>query len=410
MIEELGIKTLDDVDVDSKVVFVRVDFNSPIDPKTKKILDYSRIQIHAEKTIKELIERKARTVILAHQGRKGEPDFISLQQHAAILSKILNKDIKFVDDIFGETAKKAITNMVPGEVLLLQNVRMWDGETKKRPPEEHANSELVRNLGEYVEIFVIDAFAAAHRLHASMVGFAPVAKHTVAGRVMEAELRALIRVRYKPDHPSIYILGGAKAEDSAKITRAVLSQNIADMILTGGLVANLFLKAAGVELGEKNEAILVKKGFVKYLDDIKDLLSVYKGKIILPDDVAIDKDGSRVDIDVRELPTDYLIKDIGIKTAEKYADILSKSKTVVMNGPMGVFEEENFAKGTIKIFEGMSKSDFSLIGGGHTLAAAKLLGYIDKISFVSTGGGALVEYLSTGTLPVVEVLKKYSSK
>ncbi|RLE78113.1 MAG: phosphoglycerate kinase [Thermoprotei archaeon] len=408
MIEELGIKTLDDVDVEGKCVFVRVDFNSPVDPHTKKLLDDARIRTHS-KTVEELIERKARIVLLAHQGRKGEPDFISLKEHAKRLSEILHYPVKFVDDIFGEKAKKAIKSLEKGEVLLLENVRMWDGETKKLPPEEHAKSELVRELAPFMDIFCVDAFAAAHRSHASMVGFMPVAKEVVAGRVMEQELKVLYKVRNSPEHPCIYILGGAKAEDSADLSYAVLSQGIADYILTGGLVANLFLYSQGVDLGSENIKILEKKGFIDLKDKVVKLLEKYGDRILLPVDLAVDASGSREEIDVGVLPTKYLIKDIGSRTCDLYASKIKEANTVVMNGPMGIFEEKAFSLGTEKIFDHIVSSQaFSLIGGGHTIAAARKLGFLEKFSYVSTAGGALVEYLIKGSLPVVEALRKYS--
>lgn len=409
MIEELGIKTIDDIDVKGKTVGVRVDFNSPIDPKTGRILDDTRIRIHGETTIKELSDKGARVVILAHQGRKGEPDFVSLREHAARLSAILGREVRFVDDIFGEKAKNAIKALREGDILVLENVRFWDGERKKADPEVHAKSELVRELAPLFDAYVVDAFAAAHRPHASMVGFAPVVPHFVAGRVMEREIRALWRVRNNPERPCIYILGGAKAEDSAEIVRTVFKEDIADAVLTGGLVANLFLYASGVDIGRTNVEVLEKKGFLGLVDDIRALLDKYGEKILLPVDLGVKTDKGRVDVAVEDLPVEQPIWDVGIKTAEKYAERIRAAKTVVMNGPMGVFEEPGFEKATVKVFEAMAGSDaFTLIGGGHTLAAAHKLGYIDKVKHVSTGGGALIEYLVKGTLPVIEVLKKYS--
>jgi len=409
MIEELGIKTLDDVELENQVVLVRVDFNSPVDPQTKKILDNTRIRIHAEKTIRELVSKKAKTVIMAHQGRLGDPDFTSLKQHAEILSKILGIDVKFVDDIFGEKAISAIKRLQPGEVLVLENVRSWKNETKKASAEEHSKTEMVKNLSPYIDIFCIDAFAAAHRPHVSLIGFAPVVKHVVAGRVMEAEIRALYKVRNNPEKPCIYILGGAKAEDAAEVVENILSQKIADFVLTGGLIANLFLYSKGIDLGEPNNKILEKKGFTQFVDKIKELLGKYPENIILPTDLAVEVNGSKANISINQLPTQYLIKDIGTESIKEFSNMIMKSKTVVMSGPMGVFEQKLFDEGTKKIFEAMASSKaFTLIGGGHTIAAAHKLGFLDKMSHVSTGGGALIDYLIKGTLPVIEVLKQYS--
>ena len=411
MIEELGIRTMDDVDVKGKTVFVRVDINSPVDPETKRILDDTRIRRHAE-TIRELVNRGAKVVVLAHQGRRGEPDFISLRQHAEILGSILGVPVKFVDDIFGERAKRAIRELKEGEVLVLENVRMWEGETKKQSPEEHAESDLVKSLAPLCDAFVVDAFAAAHRPHASLVGFAPVVSDYVAGRIMERELVALARVLRRPERPCIFVLGGAKAEDSADVAESVLGKGIADEVLTGGLVANLFLYSKGVDLGEPNVKVLEKKGFLELTERVKSLLGKFGDRIALPVDLGVERErGVREEVVVEALPTEWLIKDIGTRTMELYASKLREAKTIVINGPMGVFEEPPFDQGTRAVFEAAIESGgFVLAGGGHTVAALTKMGLAGKVSYVSTGGGALIEFLIRGTLPVVEALKKYSRR
>lgn len=409
MLEEYGVRTLDDVEVAGKRVFVRVDINSPIDPATKRVLDDSRIREHAEHTIRELVARRAKVVVLAHQGRRGDPDFTSLREHAEIMGRVLGARVRFVSDIFGEEARRAIESLEDGDVLILENVRMWEGETKSAKAEEHARSDLVRNLAPYVDVFVVDAFAAAHRAHASLVGFMPVAGRVVAGRVLERELRALARVRARPERPCVYVLGGAKAEDAADISEAVLSQGIADCVLTGGLVANLFLTAKGYDLGEPNVRVLESRGFMQLLPRFKRVLDEFSGKIVLPVDLAVDVDGGRGEISLSELPTQRLIKDVGSETLKLYEEVVRGAKSVVMNGPLGVFEEEAFSLGTRRIFEAIAASRaFSVIGGGHTIAAAAKLGFADKVSHVSTGGGALMEFLSKGTLPVIEELRRFS--
>lgn len=408
MIEKYGIKTLDDIDVSNKTTLVRVDINSPIDKNTGKITDITRILNHL-KTIRELVNREAKTIVIAHQGRPGEPDFIGLRQHAEILSKLLGKEVKFVDDIFGEKAINAIKSLRNGEVLMLQNVRMWSGEMRKGSLEVHVKSELVKSLSPFIDVFVFDAFAAAHRVQASTVGFIPVIKEVVIGRVMEAELKALLKVVENPERPIIYILGGAKAEDSAELSSKVLSEDRADKILTGGLVANLFLLAKGINIGKENKKILEKRGFLSLIPSIKELFKKYGDKIELPVDLAIDDSGRRREIGIESLPTNLLIKDLGGKTCKKYSEIILKSKTIVMNGPMGVYEDDNFALATIKVFKSIINSNaFSLIGGGHTVAAATKFGVKDKFGYVSTGGGALMKFLMEKSLPVLEILKKYS--
>ena len=402
--------TLDDFDVRDKTVLVRVDFNSPVDPETKKVLSDTRIRAHGETTIKELAEKGAKVVILAHQGRPGEPDFISLEQHAQILGRILGKSVKFVDDVYGEKAQKAIKELKSGEILVLDNVRKFPGETKKASPEEHSKSELVMNLAPLADLFVNDAFAAAHRAHASIVGFT-VLLPSAAGRIMERELKALSRVLENPEKPCIFILGGAKADDSLQISKYVLDNNIADYVLTGGITGHLFLAAKGYNLGKPNMELLEKKELMGLIPGIKELMEKYPGKIETPVDLAIEIDGKRKEIALEELPTEYPIYDIGTKTIERYSQIISTAKSIVFSGPPGVYEKEEFVKGTKGLFEAIANSSaFSLVGGGHSVAAVHELGLADRMGYISTAGGALIEFLMGKELPGVAALERAASR
>lgn len=396
--------TLDDFEFEGKTVLVRPDFNVPLDPATKKILDDTRIRENAE-TIKELCERKARVVVIAHQGRPGDPDYVeSLRSHAERLGEILGKKVKYVDDLFGEEAKKAIRGLKPGEVLVLKNVRSLPEEAKDRSPQEHAKSELVRGLAPLIDIFVLDAFSVAHRSHASVVGFAPV-KPVCAGRVMERELKALSKVFEKPEKPMVCVLGGAKAEKTVGIIEYMLSKRVADKILTGGLVSQLFLMAKGVELGDVNVETLRKKGFYGLIPDAKRLLNEYGDAIVTPVDVALDFDGSRVEVEVSELPSEKPISDIGLRTADLYVKALSGAKSILVSGPLGVYEKEAFIEGTKRVFEAVAESGaYTVAGGGDTVAALKKLGLYDKFSYVSLAGGAFIEYITGAKLPGVEIL------
>ena len=402
--------TLDDFNVKDKVVLVRVDFNSPVDPQTKKILDDTRIRAHGESTIRELSEKGAKVVILAHQGRPGEPDFIPLEQHAQILGGILGKPVKFVDDVYGEKAKKAIRELKSGEILVLDNVRKFPGERKKASPEEHAKSELVANLAPLADLFVNDAFAAAHRSHASIVGFTAVLP-SAAGRIMERELKALSKVVENPEKPCVYVLGGAKADDSLKISKYVLDNKIADYVLTAGVTGHLFLAAKGYDLGKPNMDLLKKNELLDLIPGIKELMEKYPGKIETPIDLAVEVDGKRKEITLEELPTDYPIYDIGTKTIEKYSEIILKAKSIVFSGPPGVYEKEEFRKGTKGLFEAIASSKaFSLIGGGHSIAAVRSLGLADKMGYISTAGGALIEFLMGRELPGVAALEEAAKR
>jgi len=397
--------TLDDFELENKTVLLRVDFNMPLDKKTLEILDNSRIE-RALPTIKELVEKHAKTVILAHQGRQGSWDFINLEKHAKALEKLLGKEVKYIDDVYGEKAQDAIKNLQKSEVLLLGNVRKFSGEIEKKSAEEHAQSELVQNLYPLLDLFVNDAFAAAHRPQCSLIGFTAVLP-SCAGRLMEKELTTLGEIVKNPAKPSVFLFGGAKFSDVIKTIDRVLQDKTADKIILTGLPANAFLKAEGVNLGSPNEEMLAKEGTPENYDEIKKLIEKYKSSIYLPSDFAQEANTERSEIDVSELPTKYNLYDIGEKSIKNFKGILSDAKTVFLSGPCGVFENPVFMKGTKEIFTYVANSDvFSIVGGGHTVAAVEQLGLNNKISHISTGGGSLEKFMMGEKLPVVEALKK----
>ncbi|MDH5461300.1 MAG: phosphoglycerate kinase [Candidatus Bathyarchaeota archaeon] len=397
--------TIDDFNFKGKTALIRVDINSPIDPETKKIIDDTRIRIHGE-TIQELTEKGAKVVVLAHQGRPGEPDFIPLKQHAEILGKVLNKPVKYVNDIFEEKAQEAIKKLKPREILVLDNVRGFPNERKKGTPEKHSKQVLVQKLAPLADVFVNDAFAAAHRAHVSIVGFTAILP-SVAGRVMERELKALKKVLETPEKPCVFILGGAKADDSLEISQYVLKNNIADHVLTGGVISHVFLVAKGFDIGEPNIAFLEDKRQMGLVPGIQQLMRKYQKEIEVPTDVAVEVHGKRKEIAVSKFPTNHPIYDIGTETIEKYGKIIGEAKSIVLSGPMGVFENKEFMKGTKKIFSVVAASKaFSLVGGGHTVAAVEELGLAEKMSYISTAGGALIEFLMGKQLPGVVALEK----
>jgi len=402
--------TLDDVELEGKTVLVRVDFNSPIDVETKKVLDETRIKTHGETTIKELVEKGAKVVVLAHQGRPGEPDFIPLEQHAEVLSKVLGKRIKYTNGIFDEKVLDAIKKLENGDVLVLENVRMFADEQKKGTPEEHAKTEMVEKLAPLADLFVNDAFAAAHRAHVSIVGFTAVLP-SVAGRIMERELKSLSRVLESPEKPCVFILGGAKGDDALEISRYVLDNGIADFVLTGGVAGHVFLVARGFDLGKSNMDFLEQKELLGFVPGIQELLQKYPDEVKVPLDIAVEVGDKRKEISVDELPTDYPIFDIGAITVESYARIIKSAKSIVVSGPMGVYENSEFIFGTKRIFGEVADSQgFSLAGGGHTVAALQELGLSDKISYISTAGGALIEFLMGKKLPGVIALEEAAAR
>lgn len=399
-------RTLDDVSVKGKTVIVRVDFNSTVDPETKRLLDDERIKLHSV-TVRELSEKGAKVVVLAHQGRPGDPDFIGLEQHAKRLEEILGRKVKFVNDVVGETALNAIKSLKEGEILLLDNVRSLPDEMAKKSIEEHSSSAIVKALAPLADVFVIDAFAAAHRAHASIVGFIPLLP-TVFGRVMEKEVAAIEKVRSVENRPIVYVLGGSKVKEGVEISEYVLSNDRVDQILTGGLVAQLFLHAKGVTLGEANVKVLRDKGLLELASKAKTLLERYPQKIFTPEDLAVNFNGKRMELKVKDLPTEYEICDVGSETMKAYASILSKAKAVFLHGPMGVYENSMFIEGTRAVFKAAVDSGaFTVAGGGHTVAALSRLGLHDKVSYVSSGGGALLEALMGRRLPVIEAVEKY---
>lgn len=396
--------TLDDFELDNKTVLLRVDFNMPLDKETFDILDTTRIK-RALPTINELIQKNAKTVILAHQGRQGSWDFIGLEKHVKALENLLGKEVKYCDDVYCEEAQTAIKNLENKDVLLLGNVRKFDGETDKKTAEEHAQSELVQNLYPLVDIFVNDAFAAAHRPQCSLIGFTAVLP-SCAGRLMEKELTTLGEIISNPEKPSVFLFGGAKFSDVIKTIERLLEQNIADKIILTGLPANAFLKAEGVNLGSNNEEMLAEEGSSESFDEIRSLLAKHKENIYLPVDFALKDNTNRTEISLPDLPTQYNLYDIGEQSIKNFIEILNDAKTVFLSGPCGVFEKPEFMKGTKEIFTFVANSDvFSIVGGGHTVAAVEQLGLDQKISHISTGGGSLEKFMMGEELPVVEALK-----
>jgi phosphoglycerate kinase len=402
--------TMDDFDLKDKTVLIRVDINSPVDPKTKRVLDDTRIRAHADATIQELVQKGAKTVVLAHQGRPGEADFIPLDQHAELLGKALSKPVKHVEDVLGEKAQKAIRELKSGEVLVLGNVRGVSNERKKGTPEDHSKTEFVKNLAPLADVFINDAFAAAHRAHVSIVGFTAVLP-SAAGRIMERELKALGKVLEAPEKPSVFVIGGAKGDDSLDISRYVLKNDIADYVLTGGVIGHIFLVAKGVDLGKPNMRFLEKKDLMGLVPGIKELMKEYPGAVVVPVDLAMQVNQKRKEITVDELPTNNPIFDIGTETGKKFSEIILKAKTIVVSGPVGVFENPEFKAGSQMVLEAVAASEgFSLVGGGHTVAAVEKLGLADKMSYVSTAGGALIEFLMGKQLPGVVALEKAAAR
>lgn len=397
--------TLNDVVLDNKRVLVRVDFNSPMGPNGS-IQDEKRVKSHLD-TLKAL--KDCKVVLLAHQSRAGKKDFTTMEAHAKLASKLLGREVIYIDDIFGSHALDAIKSMEPGGVLLLENTRFYSEENVNRAPADHAKSHMVKKLAPLFDLFVNDAFAVSHRSHLSVVGFTEVLP-SVAGILMDKEIQALDKGLKGNEHPTIFALGGAKVDDSIKVAQNVLKRGGADKVLTTGLVATVFLMAAGINVGGPNKKFVADQEYMEQIPIAAKLLKDYPDKIAMPMDVALNRGGERVEVGVDKLPTNDAIADIGPKTIANYSKDLRNAKVTVLNGPTGIFEQENFKQGTVEILNAMIESGYSIAGGGHTIAAIEKLGLEPKFSHVSIGGGASITYLSGEPLPGIEALKKAAGK
>jgi phosphoglycerate kinase len=396
---------MDDIILDKKRVLVRVDFNSPMDP-SGNILDDKRVKSHLE-TLRALED--SRVVLMAHQSRAGKKDFTTLEAHAKLASKLLRRDIVYVDDIFGSHARDMIKSLEPGEMLLLENTRFYAEENMNRSPADHAKSHMVKRLAPLFDLFINDAFAVSHRSHLSVVGFTEVLP-SIAGILMDKEIDALDKGLQGNEHPTVFALGGTKADDSIKVTQNVLNRGGADRVLTSGVVAMVFMMAAGMEVGEANRKFVADQEYLDQIPIAAQLLKDYSGKIAIPRDVALDKQGDRIETGIDKLPDDLAIADIGLETIVDYCKELKEAKVTVLNGSAGIFEKEKFKLGTAELLKAATQSGYSIAGGGHTVAAIEQLGLEPKFSHVSIGGGASITYLSGDPLPGIEALKKAAER
>ena len=398
---------IDDLDVKEKTVILRVDINSPLDRTTLEISSAARIKA-IEPTLRKLLDGRAKLAILAHQGKKGEWDYCSLEKHVAVLNRELHLNVKFVPDVFGDKAKAAIRALGPGEAVMLENVRSWDGETAKRTPEEFARSELVTNLAPLADIFVNDAFAAAHRAQASLVGF-PQVLPSAAGVLMDAELSAMSRIFRDPQRPFTVILGGAKFSDATILISHLLDNKIADRVILTGLVPMAFLKAKGVSLGKPTEALLA--GETDSVKEAAEILKKHPAEVILPDGFAADDGGKRREVSVGQLPVDLPLEDISSASQQKFTPVISDSKSIFISGPAGLFEKAPFDQGTAAVLSAIVTSGaFKVAGGGHTTSAIEKLGLRSRFDYISTGGGALEEFILGKKLPGIEALKQAKAR
>jgi len=392
------IRMLDDLDAEGAAVGVRVDINSPMDGSG--LGDDARLRAHVE-TISELCERGARVALLAHQGRPGGDEFTGLEAHAERLDELLEARIGYSDDTFSAAARERIGELDPGTAVLLENTRFYSEEYMSFEPAEAAETYLVKRLAPALDAYVNDAFATSHRRQPSIVGF-PELLPAYAGRVMERELDVLGNIADSPE-PRVYVLGGAKVDDSIEVARSVLERGLADSVLTAGIVGNAFLLADGVSLGAASAAVVNERSH-EAVKGAGDLLDDFSHRIYMPRDVALERNGERHELNLAELPSDNAAMDIGARTVSAYAEILDDAGTAILNGPAGVFEDERFEMGTLELYKSATRAQKSIVGGGDTASALRKLGILEGFDHVSTGGGAALRMLTGDRLVGVEVL------
>lgn len=389
-------KTIEDIQVSGKKVLVRCDFNVPL--KDGTITDENRL-LGALPTIKYLMDNGARVILCSHLGKPKGPDAkFTLAPVAKRLSELLGKEVVFAadDEVVGANARKAVSEMKDGDVVLLENTRFRAEESKN-------GEAFSKDLSEICDIYVNDAFGTAHRAHSSTEGVTRYVDTAVAGYLINKELKFLGEAVNNPVRPFVAILGGAKVSDKINVINALLDK--VDTLIIGGGMSYTFLKAMGYTVGTS----LLEEDKVEYAKEMMDKAKEKGVELLLPvDNVVADKfsaDAEPVITEDQNIPEGYMGLDIGPKTAKLYADAVRGAKTVIWNGPMGVFEFENFAKGTIAVAEAMAEADATtVIGGGDSAAAVNILGFGDKMSHISTGGGASLEFLEGKVLPGIAAL------
>jgi len=386
-------KSIKDIEIkEGEKIFLRVDYNVPIEGG--KVKDDTRIR-RTIPTLEYLLERKAILILCSHLGRpKGKtlPE-LSLKPVAEKLSEIIKKEVHFSEEIIGENLIKKINSLSPGDIILIENIRF-------DPREEKENEEFAKELRKLADTYINDAFGASHRKHTSVHLLPKLFEKKAAGFLLFEETKNLKKVRENPERPAIGILGGAKIEDKIGIIEGLL--NVMDKVLIGGGMMFTFWKAMGKKIGK---SILTEE----YVEKVKGLLNT--GKIIVANDALCVENLESEEIkNLEEIPENMAGYDIGENSIENFKKEISLAKTIFWNGPMGVFENEKFKKGTIEIAKEIAKRTsegaFSLAGGGETISAIKLAGVKEKISYISTGGGASLEFMEKGTLPGIEVLEE----
>ena len=393
-----------------------MDINEPVDRATATLKDITRIQACVD-TLRDLSDKGARVVIMAHQGSDIEyKNFYTTRPHAAVLTDLLGREVKFIDDVCGPAARQAIRELKDGELLLLDNVRFMAEEQtlfEQRlhlTHEQQADTIVVRTLAPLADLYVCDAFAAAHRDQPTLCGFEQVLPSAM-GRLFEKEYCVVSEMMTSPERPCVFVLGGAKADDAFMIMETVLKNGTADLILTGGVVANVLMAARDIPVGQASMKFIQDKGFAGWIDRMKNLLAEHGNAVVTPTDVAFLEEGVRREVKVGEIPETAGVLDIGAETAAHYAQIILGAKTVFVNGPMGVFEHVETEFGTRTVWDALGETDaLTVLGGGDSITATVKYQKSDLITHVSTGGGALIRFVSGEEVPVVRALRSAAAR
>lgn len=406
-----GIRTLDELHVSGKTVLCRVDINQPVDRASGTLKSINRIRACVP-TVRELSDKGAKVVLMAHQGSDIEyKNFYTTKPHAAVLSELLGREVKWIDDVCGPAAREAIAGLKDGEILLLDNVRFVSEEQTlfeqklRLTHEQQAKTLLVEKLAPLADCYVCDAFAAAHRDQPSLCGFEQVLPSAM-GRLFEAEYCTVSQVMEDPVRPCVFVLGGAKISDAFLMMQTVLSRGVADHIVTGGLVGNIFLTALGQQIGQGSVDFILKSNYGEFIDRAKELYAQYGDKIVLPKDLGWVENGERREALLGEVPADIAAVDIGRETVKVYQELILNAGTVFVNGPMGVFEQPASEYGTRAVWEAIANTKgHSVLGGGDSITATEKFDLTEKMGYICTGGGALIRFLSGEELPVVRALR-----
>lgn len=404
------IASIDDGDFSGKRVLLRVDINSPIDRDSGRIVNDNRI-LKSVPTINDLLEKGARLTIIAHQGDTTDyASLIGLGEHAQRLAEALGKPVQFIEDVAGPAAVERILALDDGQALLLDNIRYLTEEVStfegnvKQNPADMATCYLVRRLAPLFDCYVNDAFAAAHRNSPSMVAFQELMP-AYAGRLLMLELSALQTITEDPARPCVYMLGGSRAGDAFGMIQQVLNDGSADKLLLSGLIGEIFMIADGIDIGETTRQFILAKGFEPYIDQAAECLARNRDKIAYPGDVAIESAGVRLNVDIEALDDEMMISDIGDQTIEEFSSAIAAARTILVNGPPGIYENALFEKGTESLWKAVADAEgFSVIGGGDSVTSFTRYVDMSKLNYVSTAGGALIRYLSGVQLPLIEAM------